>query len=166
MRAGDGNRTRTISLGICAIRASTWPHLRSELSVSDCENPLFALVNGPLMARRRGHVERRPSVSRPDIFPSCCITCERPWVLATAGACRWPLLLLSARLTLRSPALLPSARYRPRSPACRSRPHREGTTGALAAANRRRRARTMLSCCFGCVLVAVTGRRKLPTRAS
>ena len=49
--AGDGNRTRTISLGTCAIRAVSWPDLRGGLSVSDRGGPLFTGVNGPLMAR-------------------------------------------------------------------------------------------------------------------
>jgi hypothetical protein len=49
--AGDGNRTRTVSLGICAIRAVMRPGLRSRVSASDRERPLLAGVNGPLMAR-------------------------------------------------------------------------------------------------------------------
>src|SRR5262249_45560248 len=52
--AGDGNRTRTISLGICTIRASPWADLRGELSVSYRESPLFTEVNGPPMARCQG----------------------------------------------------------------------------------------------------------------
>jgi hypothetical protein len=47
-----GIETRTVSLGICAIRASKWPDLRGELSVSDREEPRFTGVNGTLMARR------------------------------------------------------------------------------------------------------------------
>jgi hypothetical protein len=43
---------RTVSLGICAARASTGPGLRDKLSVSDREGPLFTGVNGPLKARR------------------------------------------------------------------------------------------------------------------
>jgi hypothetical protein len=50
--AGDGNRTRTISLGICAIRARHMPDLRGGLSVSDRKRPAFTGVNGTLMARR------------------------------------------------------------------------------------------------------------------
>ena len=50
--AGDGNRTRTISLGICAVSAVTQPGLRCELSVSVRERSLFTEANGPLMARR------------------------------------------------------------------------------------------------------------------
>jgi hypothetical protein len=50
--AGDGNRTRTISLGICAIRAVVRPDLRSGVSVSDRDRPLLTGVNGTLMARR------------------------------------------------------------------------------------------------------------------
>jgi hypothetical protein len=42
--AGDGNRTRTISLGICAILASTRPDLRCGVSVSDRERPLVTGV--------------------------------------------------------------------------------------------------------------------------
>jgi hypothetical protein len=49
--ASDGNRTRTISLGICAIRAVTWPDLQGGLSASDRERPVFTGVNGMLMAR-------------------------------------------------------------------------------------------------------------------
>jgi len=46
VRAGDGNRTRTVSLGICAVTASTWPDLRRGVSASDRERPLVAVVNG------------------------------------------------------------------------------------------------------------------------
>jgi hypothetical protein len=49
--AGDGNRTRTISLGICTVRASTGPDLRCEVSASDRERPPVTGPNGPLMAR-------------------------------------------------------------------------------------------------------------------
>jgi hypothetical protein len=44
--AGDGNRTRTISLGIYGIRAVIRPDLRGELSVSDREGPQVAGFNG------------------------------------------------------------------------------------------------------------------------
>ena len=37
--AGDGNRTRTISLGICAVRAVMRRDLRDGLPVSDREGP-------------------------------------------------------------------------------------------------------------------------------
>ena len=50
--AGDGNRTRTISLGICAIRAAVRLDLRCRVSASDRDRPLVTGVNGPLMARR------------------------------------------------------------------------------------------------------------------
>jgi hypothetical protein len=50
--AGDGNRTRTISLGSCAIRAVVRPDLRGGMSASDRERPLVTGVNGTLMARR------------------------------------------------------------------------------------------------------------------
>jgi hypothetical protein len=49
--AGDENRTRTISLGICRTARRTGPDLRFDGSVSDRERPLFTGVNGPLMAR-------------------------------------------------------------------------------------------------------------------
>jgi hypothetical protein len=49
--AGDGNRTRIISLGICTVHALTWPDLRRGLSVSNRERPPFTGVNGMLMAR-------------------------------------------------------------------------------------------------------------------
>jgi hypothetical protein len=32
-------------------------------------------------------------------IPSCYMMCERPWVLPTADACRWLLLLLSPLLS-------------------------------------------------------------------
>ena len=51
LRAGDGNRTRTISLGICTVRAATPSDLRGGWSASDRERPLATGVNGPLMAR-------------------------------------------------------------------------------------------------------------------
>jgi hypothetical protein len=37
--AGDGNRTRTISLGICPIRGSDRPELGSRCTVSDRDRP-------------------------------------------------------------------------------------------------------------------------------
>ena len=36
----------------------TWPDLRGGVSASDRERPLVTEVNGPLMARRPGHVVR------------------------------------------------------------------------------------------------------------
>ena len=45
--AGDGNRARTVSLGIGAIRALIWPDLQDGLSVSDRESPRVTRVNGP-----------------------------------------------------------------------------------------------------------------------
>jgi len=50
--AGNGNRTRTISLGICAIRACHMADLRRGVSASDRERPLGTGLNGLLMARR------------------------------------------------------------------------------------------------------------------
>ena len=50
--AGDGNQTRTISLGICEIRAVVRSDLRAAVSASDRERPLVTGVNGTLMARR------------------------------------------------------------------------------------------------------------------
>ena len=65
--AGDGNRTRTISLGICAIRAAIQPDLREGLPLSDRERPFVTGVNGTLMARRScpapGQMALRPSLS-------------------------------------------------------------------------------------------------------
>jgi hypothetical protein len=89
--AGDGNRTRTISLGICAIRASTGLDLRSGLSVSDRERPRFTLVNGPLMARRRDHVDGptfrfRCSGCPAQIGSARVVGCL--WLPQTAGGCR------------------------------------------------------------------------------
>jgi hypothetical protein len=51
--AGEGNRTPTISLGICSIQASKLPDLRGGLSLSDRERPLLTPINGTLMARRQ-----------------------------------------------------------------------------------------------------------------
>jgi hypothetical protein len=51
MRAGDGNRTRTISLGIAQIVAVTPPDLGDRPSVSNRDYPWITASNGPLMAR-------------------------------------------------------------------------------------------------------------------
>src|SRR5262249_39891940 len=65
----DGNRTRTIRLGICSIQASMLPDLRGGLSVSDRERPLLTPINGTLMARRQviissvGHLLGYPGFS-------------------------------------------------------------------------------------------------------
>jgi hypothetical protein len=40
-----------------------------------------------LSANQAGHI------------PSCCVTCERGWVLPIADGCGWPLLLLSPLLS-------------------------------------------------------------------
>jgi hypothetical protein len=53
------NRTRTVSLGICAARASIRSELQGGLSVSDRERPVFTGVNGTLMARRPSSVSLR-----------------------------------------------------------------------------------------------------------
>jgi hypothetical protein len=42
---------RTVSLGICAIRAAVRPELRCGVPVSDRERPLVTGANGTLMAR-------------------------------------------------------------------------------------------------------------------
>src|SRR5208282_6305957 len=47
----DALNPRTVSLGICAVRAVAWPDLLSDLSASDRERPFVTEVNGPLMAR-------------------------------------------------------------------------------------------------------------------
>jgi len=52
--AGDGDRTRTISLGIWTVCARTWPDLRAWRSASDREEPLLPGANGTLMARAMG----------------------------------------------------------------------------------------------------------------
>jgi len=49
--AGDGNRTRTISLGICCITAVSGPELPIRVSASDRGCLSFTGVNGTLMAR-------------------------------------------------------------------------------------------------------------------
>jgi hypothetical protein len=61
--AGDENRTRTVSLGICAVTAPTWPDLRRGVSMSDRQRPLVTGVNGTLMARR--------TVVRPALMSPC-----------------------------------------------------------------------------------------------
>jgi hypothetical protein len=48
---GDGNRTRTISLGIRPIQALDRPDLGSRHTASDRHGPYDASVNGPPMAR-------------------------------------------------------------------------------------------------------------------
>jgi hypothetical protein len=48
--AGDENRTRTISLGICPVGAAKPPDLGGGVSTND--RPLITGINGPLMARR------------------------------------------------------------------------------------------------------------------
>lgn len=63
----------------------------ADLSESDHEGPLFAEVNGPLMARRQGRAESRSSASRrggTQVVTRC----------ASVPCCRClPLLLLSAQ---------------------------------------------------------------------
>jgi len=49
--AGDGNRTRTVSLGIRQIRSSDRPDLGTRCTASDRHRPCDTGVNGPLMAR-------------------------------------------------------------------------------------------------------------------
>jgi hypothetical protein len=49
--ADDGNRTRTVSLGICTVRPRTPSDQRRNRSASDRETPLITGVNGTLMAR-------------------------------------------------------------------------------------------------------------------
>jgi hypothetical protein len=49
--AGDGNRVRTISLGICRITQVIGPHQSIVLSASDRDWSLFAGANGTLIAR-------------------------------------------------------------------------------------------------------------------
>ena len=44
-------RTRTVSLGICAVRASMAADLRSEVSASHHERPPLAVANCTLIAR-------------------------------------------------------------------------------------------------------------------
>src|SRR5689334_11266885 len=41
----------SVSLGICTVRALTWPDLRTGPSASDREEPLFKRANGTLTAR-------------------------------------------------------------------------------------------------------------------
>jgi hypothetical protein len=55
-----GATPRTVSLGICAIRAWIGPDLRREPTVSDRERPQVIGVNGTLMARPRARALARP----------------------------------------------------------------------------------------------------------
>jgi hypothetical protein len=50
-RAGDGNRTRTISLGIRPIRAPDRSDLGTRCTISDRDGPCDTGANGPPMAR-------------------------------------------------------------------------------------------------------------------
>jgi hypothetical protein len=45
VRVGEGYQTRTISLGICGIRAFIPPDLLIHLPESDCEVPVFTAAN-------------------------------------------------------------------------------------------------------------------------
>ncbi len=51
MRAGDENRTRTISLGIAVVPLTlpTWPDLRRGPPTSDSDRPSFTAANGPVI---------------------------------------------------------------------------------------------------------------------
>jgi len=53
MGAGDGNRTRTVSLGICPIRGSDRPDLGTRCTASDRQGPCDTGSNGPPMARAK-----------------------------------------------------------------------------------------------------------------
>jgi hypothetical protein len=50
--AGDGNRTRTVSLGINRQAKVTAPDLGARVSMSDRDGPWLTTLNGTLMARR------------------------------------------------------------------------------------------------------------------
>ena len=61
---------------------------------------------GPGREPRRERVSRntdRPSAFQAGHIPSCCMTCERPWVLPPAEGWRWLLLLLSPLLSVAVP---------------------------------------------------------------
>ena len=58
--AGDGNLTRTISLGIRQIGASDRANLGSRCTASDRQGPCGTGVNGPPMARGLIALEGRP----------------------------------------------------------------------------------------------------------
>jgi len=61
--AGDGNRTRTISLGICPVTAARALDLGIRVPASDRGYPSFTETNGTLMARRSCRVRGDPSSS-------------------------------------------------------------------------------------------------------
>jgi hypothetical protein len=78
--AGDGNRTRTISLGIRQIRAFDHPELGSRCTASDRQRPCGTRVNGPPMARSLTALERPTG-------RSLTITTPLPGRLGDAGVC-------------------------------------------------------------------------------
>jgi len=67
-------RSGTVSLGICAVPASTWPDLRFGVSVSDRERPLATGVKGTLMAQRTAVSPALMAAPRssPVLLDSCC----------------------------------------------------------------------------------------------
>ena len=71
--------------------AFTCSELRSWLSGSDREIPVFTGVNGTLIARRSRTapylMPLRPSAFQAGHIPRCCMTCERPWLPLTGDVC-------------------------------------------------------------------------------
>jgi hypothetical protein len=92
--AGDGNRTRTISLGIRQIRVPDRPDLDIRCTVSDRHRPSSTGVNGPPMARRQmaarrlaGHSWVRLAVSPYQSDPRCAARYEL--LAARSSAVLW-----------------------------------------------------------------------------
>jgi hypothetical protein len=89
-------------------RALTCPELRSRLSASDREIPVFTGVNGTLMARRSwpepSRWSYRPSAFQAGHIPSWHKSSERYALWPVAAGCHRSLLLLSPLL---SPAMRP-----------------------------------------------------------
>jgi hypothetical protein len=75
--AGDENRTRTISLGICRVSEISAPEQQSQMSGSYRDCPSLTAINGTLMARDLAlpgtpypamRADRPPDLARLDQF--------------------------------------------------------------------------------------------------
>jgi hypothetical protein len=101
-------------------RALMWPELRSWLSASDREIPVFTGVNGTLMARRSWTapwlMAPRPSAFQTGHIPSWRGSCQRYALSLVADVSGWLLLSLSPLLSAADPV-----------------PHLRGLSGAVAA---------------------------------
>ena len=108
--AGDGNRTRTISLGIGQITADEAAEQPTSETRSTPDCPLLTVANCTLIARRSSAFQAWHIPSRGEI-------CERPALLSIANASRrLPPLLSAVRAWPARPAnQIPAARHAGRS---------------------------------------------------